>query len=70
MIHVIAAMVLVLSHSQFAMSAYYFLYIFLLISTMNLHISLSRSRNLSVHIIIGGKGTILITVPPEVSVDG
>ena len=65
-----AAMVLVLSHSQFAMPAYYFLYSFLLISTMNLHISLSQSRNLSVHIIIGGKGKILIAVPPEVSVDG
>ena len=52
---VMAAGFLVLSHSQFAMPTYCFFYSFLLISIMNFHISLSRSRDPSVHLIIGGE---------------
>ena len=50
---VMAARLLVLSHSRFATPVYYFFYNFLLISIVNFHISLSRSVDPPVHLLLG-----------------
>ena len=57
---VMAARLLVLSHSRFATPVYYFFYNFLLISIVNFHISLSRSVDPPVHLLFRGDIHIMV----------